>query len=89
MEAAITLARRLGTETGAHPAMAGAMGLVRLPIADATGLRARLLAAGTDAPVHAIDGGVWLRLSAFAYNQPEDYVRLGDILTRIIGDNAS
>jgi len=89
MDAAAMLADRLGTETGTAPPMAGAMGLVRLPLADATGLRARLLAAGTDAPIHAIDGGVWLRLSAFAYNEPEDYVRLGDILARIIGDNTA
>lgn len=88
-EAAAMLAERMGTETGAHTSMAGAMGLVRLPLADATGLRARLLAAGTDAPVHVLDRGVWLRLSAFAYNEPEDYARLGDILTRIIGNNAS
>ena len=34
-----------------------------------TAIRQRLMAAGTDAPVHALDGALWLRLSAFAYNE--------------------
>ena len=46
----------------------------------ALGFRAKLLEAGTDAPVHAIGGAHWLRLSAFAYNELEDYARLTDIV---------
>jgi isopenicillin-N epimerase len=60
---------------------------VRLPASPNTQplpLRARLLAAGTDAPVHAIGGALWLRLSAFAYNELEDYARLADIVARVL-----
>jgi len=84
-EAASLLARRLDTETiDRNPACA--MRLVRLPAgpdATAPALRARLIAAGTDAQVHAIGGDLWLRLSAFAYNEPEDYARLADIVARV------
>jgi len=82
-EAAALVARRLNTETIDS---GGAMRLVRLPAGpdtDAAPLRARLLRAGTDAPVHAIGGGLWLRLSAFAYNELEDYARLADIVARV------
>jgi hypothetical protein len=47
-----------------------------------------LLAAGTDAPVHAIGGDLWLRLSAFAYNELDDYVRLADIVARVLREQA-
>jgi isopenicillin-N epimerase len=33
-----------------------------------------------DAPVHAIDGAIWLRISAHAYNEIEDYDRLAEIV---------
>ncbi len=85
-EAASLVARRLNTET-LDTECAGAMRLVRLPVAqgsDWAGLRAKLLAAGTDAPVHAIGGALWLRLSAFAYNELEDYARLADIVARVL-----
>ena len=82
------LAARLGTEAGALPAMQGAMGVVRLPVdgsaADALALRRRLLALGTDAPVMAVGGALWLRLSAQAYNGATDYARLGDLVARVI-----
>jgi isopenicillin-N epimerase len=83
------VARRLGTETGATGTLAAAMGTVRLPVADASpenalALRARLLAAGTDAPIHALDGALWLRLSAFAYNRFSDYERLADIVAETL-----
>ena len=84
-EAAFLVARRLNTEALDHP-LTGAMRLVRLPVDPAGGAlawRARLMAAGTDAPVHAIGGALWLRLSAFAYNEPEDYARLGDLVARV------
>jgi isopenicillin-N epimerase len=83
-EAAALVAQRLNTETIASP---GAMRLVRLPVDPGTEplpLRAKLLEAGTDAPIHAIGGDLWLRLSAFAYNELEDYARLADIVARVL-----
>jgi isopenicillin-N epimerase len=90
-EAASLVARGLNTETiVADPG--AAMRLVRLPAAlgtDAAGLRAKLIAAGTDAPIHAIGGALWLRLSAFAYNELEDYARLADIVARVSREEAA
>jgi hypothetical protein len=66
------------------------MGLVRLPLpgtatqAVSEMIRSRLLAAGTDAPTHVIDDTLWLRISAFAYNDLADYERLADIVARVI-----
>ena len=83
-EAASLVARRLNSETiGGDPN--GAMRLVRLDGSPdlAEAVRAGLLQAGTDAPVHAIGGALWLRLSAFAYNELEDYARLADIVARV------
>jgi isopenicillin-N epimerase len=86
-EAASLMARRLNTETiDREPG--GAMRLVRLP-SGVDGWRARLLAAGTDAPVHMIEGTPWLRLSAFAYNELEDYARLAGIVARVIREEAA
>jgi isopenicillin-N epimerase len=42
------------------------------------------MAHGTDAPVHAMDGGLWLRLSAFAYNDLDDYVRLAELTATLL-----
>jgi isopenicillin-N epimerase len=90
-EAASLVARRLNTETIiADPG--AAMRLVRLPVNPAnraTAFRARLLAAGTDAPVHAIGGAHWLRLSAFAYNELDDYARLAGIVARVMREDAA
>ena len=80
------VACRLNTER-LDTECAGAMRLVRLPArhgTNSTPLRAMLLQAGTDAPVHAIGGALWLRLSAFAYNELEDYARLADIVARVL-----
>ena len=93
-EATSLLARRLNTEPGATGAMAGSMGMVRLPLAGAataersTELRARLLAAGTDAPTHVQAGAIWLRLSAAAYNDIEDYERLAELVARVLREAA-
>jgi isopenicillin-N epimerase len=93
-EATSLLARRLNTEPGATGALAGSMGMVRLPLSgDATAdrsadLRARLLAAGTDAPTHVLAGAIWLRISAAAYNDIEDYERLGEIVARVVREAA-
>lgn len=84
------LAARFGTEVGARPEMQGAMAVVRLPrdapfaAEEAVALRRHLFAAGTDAPVMAIEGRAWLRLSAQAYNEPAEFDRLGDIVLGVL-----
>ena len=89
-EAAALLARRLNTETGTAGDISGAMGIVRLPVGDdpsaaqVAALRERLMNAGTDAPVHALGGSMWLRISAFAYNEMEDYERLADLVAAVL-----
>ena len=70
------------------------MGTVRLPTGDpspehALRLRRRLMEAGTDAPVHALDGALWLRLSAFAYNELSDYDRLADLVAAVLREDAA
>jgi isopenicillin-N epimerase len=88
-QATAALAARLGTEPGASAQMQAAMGVVRLPVTDTTSanalaIRQKLIQAGTDAPVHALDGALWLRLSAFAYNDAGDYDRLADIVINVL-----
>ena len=89
-EAARLIADRLGTEVGTTGALAGAMGVVRLPTpapptADwAQRLRQRLLAARTDAPLHALDGALWLRISAHAYNERADYAVLAETVAALL-----
>ena len=89
-EATSLLARRLNTEVGAVGALAGSMGMIRLPLtSDATAelsmeIRARLLEAGTDAPTHMQANAIWLRISAAAYNDIEDYERLADIVAHML-----
>jgi isopenicillin-N epimerase len=88
------VAERLGTRSGATGTLAAAMGTVCLPIGDpspehALAIRARLLRAGTDAPVHALNGALWLRLSAFAYNRIDDYERLAEIVARTLRDSSA
>jgi isopenicillin-N epimerase len=83
------IAQRLNTQVGTRGSVAGAMATVRLPVEDvspahALSLRRRLMSAGTDAPVHALDGGVWLRLSAFAYNELADYGRLAEVVAAVL-----
>ena len=84
------LADRLGTEVGTTGAFAGAMGVVRVPVAApptaewAQRLRQKLLDARTDAPVHALDGAIWLRISAHAYNELADYVALATIVADLV-----
>jgi isopenicillin-N epimerase len=85
-EGAALLAGRLGTETGAGNRSDNAMGLVRLPLegeatpARALAVREKLMEAGTDAPVNAVGGAAWLRISAQAYNTLDDYSRLAELL---------
>ena len=49
-------------------------------------MRGRLLDAGTDVPLHAHSGAIWLRLSAQAYNEFSDYERLADIVAALVKD---
>lgn len=88
-EATAFLVDALGTEPGAEAAQMAAMGLVRLPLAGhvdearALALRERLLDAGTDAPVNAIDGAAWMRISAQAYNEMADFERLAGLVRQV------
>lgn len=93
-EGAELLAKRLGTETGADASMQRAMWLVRLPLTGpatperALHLRDRLIDEfRADAPLHALGGGIWLRLSAQAYNELDDYARLAEIAAKLSGQS--
>ena len=88
-EAGNLVAARLGTETGTGNEPCGAMAMVRLPLtgtAPAAALRDRLLEAGTDVPLHTHADGVWLRLSAHAYNEIGDYSRLADLVQTVLAE---
>lgn len=73
------------TETGAPPALMGAMAIVRLPygagadLAVAKRLRARLLDEdGIQIRLNPLAGGLWVRVSAQIYNDMADIDRLAD-----------
>ena len=84
------LAAALGTEVGALPGMAGSMASVRLPLgleptrSEAVRVRRALQAVNVDSPVHPFTDGMWLRLSAYAYNEIADYERLAKILPAVL-----
>ncbi len=86
--ASARLAERVGTETGHGNGVCGAMAAVRIPGVGtnetALALRGRLMDAGCDAPVHALDDALWLRISAQAYNEATDFERLGEILRTVL-----
>lgn len=92
-QGAAILAAALGTEAGADPELSGAMRLVRLPIAGAAtpelalAARHQLEIRGCDAPVSAVDGGLWLRLSAQAYNEEADYERLAAFVRSCLAED--
>ncbi len=89
-EAGALVAARLETEVGGSFETAGSMASVRLPISreskrsEAVAVRRTLYAAGMDSPVHPLAGGMWLRLSAYAYNEIEDYERLAERLPAVL-----
>jgi isopenicillin-N epimerase len=66
--------------------MAASMGVARVPLSGpatpehAAELRERLLDRRADAPLHAINGGIWRRISAHAYNEIEAYERLNEVV---------
>jgi isopenicillin-N epimerase len=85
LAAADLLIERWGTEGGAPAAMTGSMTCVRLPgFADATREDAERVYAqlwqnhGIEVPVLPLSGGLWVRISAHAYNELDDYARLAD-----------
>jgi isopenicillin-N epimerase len=88
-EAADVLAQRLNMDIGADAPVASAMAVIRLPISgEATRERSQSLRLQllddfrTDAPLHALDGSIWVRISAQAYNEIDDYHVLGDRLAK-------
>jgi isopenicillin-N epimerase len=91
-EAATLVAGLLGTESGGGNALGGSMSLVRLPPhgppteAHALELRTRMLDAGADVPIHANAGAIWMRLSAQAYNDLDDYRRLANIVRTVLAE---
>jgi isopenicillin-N epimerase len=93
-KAAALVAGRLGTETGSGNELAGAMAVVRLPISRAAtterakALRVHMLEAGTDVPLHAQAGALWLRLSVQAYNELPDYEKLAEIVRAVLSRHA-
>jgi isopenicillin-N epimerase len=81
------LARRLGTECGAPAALFGSMATVRLPWAGpvdraaAGRINDRLWHENRiEVPIMPFAGALWLRLSAQAYNDADDYAALADVL---------
>jgi isopenicillin-N epimerase len=84
------LVQRLGTESGGSAAFFGSMGMIRLPIGGtpsaerAVTLRKFLLKLGTDAPIFSHESGLWLRISAQAYNEFGDYEKLAGLVERAI-----
>ena len=89
-QAAELIADHLGTDVGARHEFFAAMTLVRLPIGEpatperALALRERLLTEFvTDAPLQALAGSLWVRLSAQAYNEIGDYEALAEICRKL------
>ncbi|MBV8836309.1 MAG: aminotransferase class V-fold PLP-dependent enzyme [Alphaproteobacteria bacterium] len=78
-EMATMLARRFGTGLAAPLDMFAAMAVVRLPDSPRDFLEVTAWLREThriEAPVWRIDGALWVRIGAQAYNEPADYERL-------------
>ncbi len=73
---------------------AAATAVVRLPVSGpataerAKALRAHMLDVGTDVPLHAQAGALWLRLLAQAYNGLPDYAKLEEIVGAVLARHA-
>jgi isopenicillin-N epimerase len=93
-EASAKVAQRLGSECGATGELAGAMGLIRLPVdGEASAERALCLRGGMldkrcDVPLHAQAGAIWMRLSAQAYNEMADYEKVAEIAARVLREKS-
>lgn len=89
-QAGAALAEALGSETGAAPKMFGAMATVRIPGRAAdwaeAGRLSELLYARHRimAPFMAVAGGLWLRLSAFAYTEAADFDALPEAVRDVL-----
>jgi isopenicillin-N epimerase len=82
-QAAALLASSWGTRIGVAEAMRGSMAIVQAPTAagDAASLHDRLWQDHRiEVPVIPLDDRLWLRISAQAYNEIEDYQRLAESL---------
>jgi isopenicillin-N epimerase len=84
---AAIVACHFGTDTGSSPEWCASMAMVRLPplfgaatLDQALRVRRHLLDADCDAPMFAISGQLWVRISAQAYNVEADYERLSALL---------
>lgn len=78
------VAGALGAPLGAEPGLFEAMATVRVPgstLEAAAMLRRQLLDHGIEVPVMPLDGALWVRVSAFAYNEAAEYGRLARALT--------
>jgi isopenicillin-N epimerase len=88
---AATLARAFNTDMGAAERMLGAIATVRMPNQPADwALAQKLSQALSDrhritVPFMAVGGALWLRISAFAYNEDADYARLPEALQDVLG----
>lgn len=88
-QAARMLAQAWTSETGGPAEAFAAMATVRLPLGGlANAARAVALCRWLaerhriEVAINAVDGALWLRLSAQAYNAPEDYERLAALFAR-------
>jgi isopenicillin-N epimerase len=92
-EAAELLAARWNTAIPASREFFSSMTLIGAPFrGPATDehvleLRSRMRALGADAPVTAVDGRLFVRISAQAYNRMDDYEQLADIVLRVAEDD--
>jgi len=80
------LADEWKTRQGVPADLAGSMRMVELPLTSGVplDLRARLWAEHRiDVPVNALAGGLWVRISAQLYNEPDDYRRLAEAVRRL------
>lgn len=85
-EAGTYLAETWKTRLGAPPALAGSMRMVRMPLASGIAPDVRLKLwqdHRIDVPVNALDGGLWVRVSAQLYNEMDDYRRLAEAVKRL------
>jgi isopenicillin-N epimerase len=88
-EGSALLCEPLDAEPGCEGTTTAAMSVIRVPLAGpatpvrALDLRERLLSKHVDVPIHAIADGIWMRISAYACNEIEDYERLAEILRAV------
>lgn len=88
---AAILARAFNADMGAAPRMFGAIATVRMPHQPADWALAQQLSQALadrhriTVPFMAVGGALWLRISAFAYNEAADYAALPDAVRDVLG----